>query len=101
MVYIATDGGLGIIRFVPFTLQKKATHYKQHLKDWGMIRLGMVTVLHPKPDGGYQRFFGDNDIGFTCHYLDALWTAAAQHAHRGGAATRREGIPVHRARPSV
>jgi ligand-binding sensor domain-containing protein len=29
VVYIATDGGLGIIRYEPYTLQKKAAWYKR------------------------------------------------------------------------
>lgn len=91
VVYFATDGGLGIIRFLPYTLQKKAALYKQHLKDWGMLRLGMVTVLTPKPGGGYQRFFGDNDIGFTCHYLDAL---CFEYAVTHDQAVREEAVDV-------
>lgn len=91
VVYIATGGGLGIIRYVPFTLQKKAAWYKQHLKDWGMLRLGMVTVLTPKPGGGYQRFFGDNDIGFSCHYLDAL---CFEYAVTKDPAVREEAVDV-------
>ncbi|MCL4216027.1 MAG: hypothetical protein KJ052_03340, partial [Candidatus Hydrogenedentes bacterium] len=71
-VYIATEGGLSIISYAPYTLQKKAAWYKEQMKAWNMIRLGTVTGLTRNADGTYTRFIGDNDIGFTCHYLNGL-----------------------------
>ncbi len=91
VVYLATDGGLSIIRYLPFTLQKKAAHYKQQLKDWGMLRLGMITLLNRNADGTYQRFFGDNDIGYTCHYLDAL---CFEYAVTKDPAVREEAVDI-------
>ena len=44
VAYIATDGGLGIIRYEPYTLQKKAAWYKQWIEDWGMRRLGFIST---------------------------------------------------------
>lgn len=90
-VYIATDGGLSILRYEPWTLQKKAAWYKRHLKDWGMIRLGMVTVLSRQADGTTVRNFGDNDIGYTCHYLDAL---CFEYAVTKDPAVREEAVDI-------
>ena len=36
--YVATDRGLGIIRFEPYTLQKKAAWYERWIETWGMRR---------------------------------------------------------------
>lgn len=70
--YIATDGGLGIITFEHFTLQKKMAYYKQQLRKRGQLRLGLVNSLRREPDGTYIHNLGDNDVGWTCHYLNAL-----------------------------
>ena len=70
--YIATDGGLGIISFEPYTLEKKAAYYKRWMEEWGMKRLGFIQTLNKQSDGSYVRFLSDNDVGWACHYLDAL-----------------------------
>lgn len=73
VVYIATDGGLGIIEYIPYTLQKKAAWYERWLDEWGQKRLGFVHNLSwDEKRGEYIRFLSDNDLGWTCHYLDAL-----------------------------
>ena len=72
VVYIATDGGLGIITYEPYTLQKKSAWYKRWINEWGMKRLGFINTLTPNKDGTYTRYLGDNDGGWACHYLDAL-----------------------------
>jgi hypothetical protein len=90
-VYIATDGGLGIIAYEPFTLQKKAAWYKRYLREWGKLRLGLVTGVSRNADGTYARGFGDNDVGFTCHYLDAL---CFEYAVTGDPAVRDEAVNV-------
>lgn len=71
-VYIATDDGLGIIEFEPYTLQKKSAWYKREMEEMGMKRLGFVNTLVREPDGTYTRYLSDNDVGWACHYLDAL-----------------------------
>ena len=45
VVYAATDGGLGIIRYEPYTLQKKAAWYERWIEEWGMRRVGFVSSL--------------------------------------------------------
>ncbi|MCA9412481.1 MAG: hypothetical protein KC944_14795 [Candidatus Omnitrophica bacterium] len=72
VTYIATDGGLGIISYEPYTLQKKSKYYKRWINEWGMRRLGFINELILRDDGTYIRYLSDNDGGWTCHYLDAL-----------------------------
>lgn len=71
-VYLATDGGLGVIRYEPWTLQKKAAHYKQYMTDMGMRRMEFVHILTRNADGTYTRHLGDNDVSFSCHLLNGL-----------------------------
>ena len=68
--YIATDSGLGIVGFEPYTLRKKAAWYERWLNEWGMKRLGFVNGLNMQ-NGEWVRGIGDNDVGYTCHYLAA------------------------------
>jgi hypothetical protein len=70
VVYIATDGGLGIIRYEPYTLAKKAAYYERWLDEWGMKRLGFIHALFFR-DGRWLREISDNDVGYSSHYLDA------------------------------
>jgi hypothetical protein len=91
VTYLATDGGLGVIRYEPYTLQKKAAWYKREMEDWGMKRLGFVHQLVQNPDGTYTRFISDNDVGWACHYLDAL---CFEYAVTGDPAVRAEAVEV-------
>lgn len=71
-VAIATDGGLGIIDYEPFTLAKKAAYYERHLDEWGQKRLGLVHKLEwDSALKEYVREAGDNDGGYTGYYLAA------------------------------
>lgn len=70
VVYIATNGGLSIIRYEPYTLAKKAAYYERWLKEWGMKRLGFVHILLWE-DGRWVREVSDNDVGYSSHYLNA------------------------------
>ena len=70
-VYIATDGGIGIIRYEPFTLLKKAAYYERHLNEWGHKRLGFIHTLYKKGDE-WIREISDNDGGHTATYLAAM-----------------------------
>ena len=45
-VYLATDKGLGIIRYQPYTLQKKVAYYENIVNTWGHKRLGFVHKLY-------------------------------------------------------
>ncbi len=69
-VYLATDAGLGIIAYEPFTLAKKAAYYERWLEEWGMKRLGFIHQLF-MVDGQWQREVSDNDVGYSSHYLAA------------------------------
>lgn len=71
-VFLATDQGLGIIRYEPYTLAKKASYYERHLEEWGQKRLGFTHKL--EWDAGlkeYVREVSDNDGGYTGNYLAA------------------------------
>lgn len=71
-VYLATDGGLGIIEYEPYTLLKKARFYERHLEEWGQKRLGLVHKLEwDEPTHEFVREAGDNDGGYSGDYLAA------------------------------
>ncbi|MEO6034783.1 MAG: hypothetical protein ABIQ35_05980, partial [Verrucomicrobiota bacterium] len=71
-VFIATEKGLGIVDYYPFTLQKKAAYYERHLNEWGQKRLGLVHKLEwDEPSQEFMRELGDNDGGYSCDYLAA------------------------------
>jgi hypothetical protein len=69
-VYLATDRGLGVIGYEPYTLLKKAMYYERHLEEWGQKRLGFVHKLEwDAPTGQYVREVSDNDGGYSGNYL--------------------------------
>ncbi|NOZ40410.1 MAG: hypothetical protein GXP24_09310 [Planctomycetes bacterium] len=71
-VYIATDKGLGIIHYQPYTLRKKAAYFEQNVKEWGHLRLGFAHKLYRNAEGEWLREISDNDGGHTAHYLAAM-----------------------------
>ncbi len=89
-VYIATDGGLGIIGYVPFTLAKKAAWYERWMEEWGHKRLGFVHSL-VKQDGEWVRHISDNDVGYSSHYFNAL---CYKYAVTGDEAVRAEALDM-------
>ncbi|HIG31330.1 MAG TPA: hypothetical protein EYQ50_27395 [Verrucomicrobiales bacterium] len=71
-VYIATDKGVGIISYQPFTLHQKAGYYQKHLEDWGQKRLGFIHKLEWDSElKDYVREVSDNDGGYSGNYLAA------------------------------
>lgn len=71
--YIATDGGLGIVRYEPYTLLKKAAYYERWLDEWGQKRLGFTHKLEwNAQDQQWVREVSDNDVGWSTHYLAAM-----------------------------
>lgn len=87
-VYLATDKGISIIRYEPFTLLKKAAYYERHLDDWGHKRLGFVHHLYKKGDE-WIREISDNDGGNTATYLAAM---CYKYAATGDISARREAV---------
>lgn len=72
IVYVATNGGIGIIKYEPFTLLKKAAYFERHIEEWGHKRLGFLHLLYLKKDGEWVREISDNDGGHTAPYLAAM-----------------------------
>ncbi len=71
-VYLATDKGIGVIAYEPFTLQKKAAYYERFMEEWGQKRLGFALKL--EWDEALKSFVpeaGDNDGGYSGDYLAA------------------------------
>ena len=95
VVYIATDGGLGIIRYEPYTLAKKAAYFERELDDWGFKRLGFVHKLYWSGDAdGWLREISDNDGGHTAHYLAAM---TFKYAATGDEKARQEAVEAFKA----
>ena len=88
VVCIATDGGLSVIRYEPYTLAKKAAYYERWLNEWGMKRLGFIHILFLE-DGRWVREVSDNDVGYSSHYLHAK---CFEHAVTGSAEARAEAV---------
>lgn len=89
-VYIATDKGLGVIEYEPYTLQKKAAYYERHMEEWGQKRLGLVHKLEWDDElKEFVRELGDNDGGYSCDYLAA---AAYRYAVTKDPEARREAV---------
>ncbi|HSO87220.1 MAG TPA: hypothetical protein VLQ91_11750, partial [Draconibacterium sp.] len=93
IVYIATDKGLGIIKYEPYTLQKKAAFYERHLEEWGHKRLGFIHTLYQK-NGEWIREVSDNDGGHTATYLAAM---CYKYAATGDESARKEAIESFKA----
>ncbi len=93
VVYIATDHGLGIIRYEPYTLLKKALYYERYIDEWGMKRLGFIHTLYKKGDE-WIREISDNDGGHTAPYLAAM---SYKYAVTGDEAARKEAVESFKA----
>ena len=72
-VYIATDGGIGIIHYEPYTLLKKAVHYERYIEEWGFKRLGFTQKIWWNDEkNAWVREVTDNDGGYSVHYMVAM-----------------------------
>jgi len=91
VVYIATNAGLGIIRYEPYTLAKKAAYFERNLDEWGHKRLGFVHLLYWSggEDGEWVREVSDNDGGHSAHYLAAM---CFKYAATKDESARREAV---------
>lgn len=94
VVYIATDAGVGIIRYEPYTLAKKAAYYERRMNEWGHKRLGFVHKLYKNPEGGWWREISDNDGGHTGPYLAAM---SFKYAATGDQQARDEALDSFKA----
>ncbi len=95
VVYIATDAGLGIIHYEPYTLLKKAAYFQRELEDWRFKRLGFVHRLYWSSDrDGWLREISDNDGGNTAHYLAAM---TFKYAATGDEQARQEALEAFQA----
>ena len=94
-VCIATDGGLGIIRYEPYTLLKKAAYFQREMDEWGFKRLGFVHKLYwAGDDKGWLREISDNDGGNTSYYLSGM---SFKYAVTGDEAARKEALEAFKA----
>ncbi|GMV93484.1 MAG: hypothetical protein AMXMBFR82_32620 [Candidatus Hydrogenedentota bacterium] len=94
-VYIATDGGIGIIRYEPYTLAKKADYYERMMDEWGFKRLGFVHKLYwDGKENEWLREISDNDGGHTAHYLAAM---SFKYAATGDKEAREEALDAFEA----
>ncbi len=95
VVYIATNGGLGIIYYEPYTLLKKAAYFERALEEWGHKRLGFVHKLYwSDADQEWLREISDNDGGHTAHYLAAM---SFKYAATGDEKARQEALDAFQA----
>ncbi|MCC5937649.1 MAG: hypothetical protein JJU34_10225 [Lunatimonas sp.] len=85
-VYIATDKGLGVISYEPYTLLKKADHYEKWLDHWGHKRLGFIHTLYDY-EGEWVREISDNDGSHTASYLTGM---SYKYAVTGDETARKE-----------
>lgn len=95
VVYAATDGGIGVIRYEPYTLLKKAAYFEQRLDEWGHKRLGFIHKLYwGGDDKGWIREISDNDGGHTAHYLAAM---SFKYAVTGDEKAREQAVDAFKA----
>lgn len=89
-VYIGTNTGVGVIRYAPYTLEKKADYYTKHLRAWGQKRMAFVHKLEWDEAGNrWVREVSDNDIGWSTHY----WASQAfKYAATGDATACAEAV---------
>ena len=92
-VAIATDGGIGIISYEPYTLAKKADHYEQIIDTWGFKRLGFIHTIYRHGDD-WIREISDNDGGHTAPYLAAM---CYKYAVTGDEETRKKAVDSFKA----
>ncbi|HUW59925.1 MAG TPA: hypothetical protein VMZ06_02875 [Candidatus Bathyarchaeia archaeon] len=88
--YVATDKGLGIIAYEPYTLAKKAAYYERWLEEWGQKRLGFIHGVF-LIDGEWLREVSDNDVGYSSHYAAAK---CFEFAVTGNPAARAEAVEM-------
>lgn len=92
---IATDKGVSVIRYEPYTLAKKAAFFERELDNGGFKRLGFVHKLYWSGEqDGWLREISDNDGGHTAHYLAAM---SFKFAATGDPRARAEALEAFKA----
>lgn len=95
VVFVATNGGLGVIEYVPYTLRKKADALENQLEEWGLLRHGFVhRVGWSNQDEEWVRSVSDNDGGWTAHHLTAM---SYKYAVTGDEADRQKAVDAFKA----
>lgn len=92
-VIIATEGGIGIIHYEPFTLRKKTEHYELWLDEYEHKRMGFIHTLF-QYEGEWIRAISDNDGAHTATYLSAM---SYKFAVTGEKKARREAVNAFQA----
>nr|MBI1231277.1 hypothetical protein [Cytophagales bacterium] len=87
-VFVATDRGVGVIAYEPFTLLKKVDHYEKWLDDWGHKRMGFIHTLYDY-NGEWVREISDNDGSHTGNYLSGM---TYKYAATGDEKARSEAV---------
>jgi len=93
VVYIATDKGIGIIKYEEYTLRKKVDYYEKHMEEWGHKRMGFIHTLYNK-NGEWIREISDNDGGHTAPFLAAM---SFKYAVTGDKKAREEAVESFKA----
>jgi hypothetical protein len=93
IVYAATDKGISILKYEPFTLLKKASYFERHIDEWGHKRLGFIHQLYKSGDS-WIREISDNDGGNTAPYLAAM---SYKYAVTGDLKARKEAVDAFNA----
>ncbi len=93
IVYIATNKGVGVIKYEEYTLRKKVDFYEKHLEEWGHKRMGFIHTLYNK-NGEWIREISDNDGGHTAPYLAAM---SFKYAVTGDKKARQEAVESFKA----
>ena len=95
IVYIATNGGLGVIEYVPYTLRKKADHFENQMEEWGHLRHGFAhSVRWSSEHDKWIRNISDNDGGWTAHWLVAM---SYKYAVTGDESAREKAVDAFKA----
>ncbi len=93
IILIATDKGISILKYEPFTLLKKAAWYERHIDEWGHKRMGFIHKLYRKGDE-WVREISDNDGGNTATWLAAM---SYKYAVTKDETARREAVESFKA----
>ena len=95
-VYVATDKGLGIIHYQPYTLQKKADYFENIVNNPGATNASAlyISFIGTAKTKEWHREISDNDGGHTAHYLAAM---CFKYAVTGDESARTQAVDAFQA----